>query len=86
MKLSMEMALMELGNQYIAVPVNRGPVNKLVRLNDTGKVIFNGITEGLEEDAIVRRITEEYAVSESDAYSAVRKVIELLRKEGILEK
>ena len=86
MKLITDMIIMEVGEGFVAIPaVAEEGKNVLIRLNETGKVIFQGIADGSEEDEIVQRLTDEYEVSEATARNAVRKVAKQLLEGGLLK-
>lgn len=86
MKLKREMILLELGDEYMAVPaVAEQGKKRMVRLNETGKDVFSGILQGLEEEEIAQSLMEKYKVDGPVARKAVQKVVEQLRKGGILE-
>ena len=87
MKLKSKMTLMELGTSYVAVPVEQKTENDhyLIRLNETGKSVWEGLTEGLSAEAIAERLTQQYDVELDRAMKAVQNVIKSLREGGLLE-
>lgn len=88
MKLKDNWTLTELGDKYVAVPVQGGGDNfsGIVRLNETGKDIWQGISDGLGEDEIADRLADTYeGLDKQRALDAVRKVIETLKDGGLLE-
>ena len=57
----------------------------IVRLNDTGGFIWNGISEGLDERQIAKRLTEEYSGVDFDgALKQVQSMIARLTEAGLL--
>ena len=87
MKLKEKWELTEMEGEYVVVPTenNADGFCGIVRLNETGKDIWLGLAEGLDEDAIAARLTESYAVDLNRAKKAVKAVIEKLTAEGLIE-
>lgn len=88
MKIKITMVMSALGEEYILVPVggSESSFHGLIRLNETGAEIWKGISQGLDEKQIVSRLLAEYdGVDEETARRAVRKIIDQLKAEGILE-
>lgn len=56
----------------------------MVRLNTTGKQIWQGISEGMTAQEIAHRLTLEYAISEDDALKDVKDMIEHMKQAGFL--
>ena len=88
MILSKDWVLTELAGEYVAVPTAAvSSFRGIVRLNETGADIWNGLAEGKTEQEIAEKLVSEYADLSSDkALQAVRDVIAVLLKEGLLEK
>lgn len=57
----------------------------MVKLNDTGCEIWQGLTEGLTEEEIVKKLTEKYEVEEEKAASDVAAIIVKMQEAGFLE-
>lgn len=88
MKISKDWVLTELAGGYVAVPVgaNTKNFNGIVKLNETGKDIWNALAEGLDEDAISEKLVGEYeGLTREKALDDVKKVIAKLRAEGLIE-
>ena len=88
MNIKKDWILTELAGEYVAVPVgeNTKEFRGMIKLNETGRDIWNGLVEGLDEDAIAKKMVNEYeGLSEEKAVMYVRKVIEKLQAEGLLE-
>ena len=88
MKLKEGWTLTELAGEYVAVPTGESAktFSGIVRLNETGRDIWQGLADGLDEDGIAYRLTELYdGIDHDTAKSAVQKVFAKLMKEGLLE-
>ncbi len=87
MKINKNFVLTELSDTYIAVPVgdDAQEMQAVVRLNKTGKTIWEALTEGADESTVVRIIKERYDIDETTASADVHAVIERLREAGIVE-
>lgn len=88
MKIKEGFVLTSVADDYIAVPTGATAESfkGIIRLNDTGAVIFRGLQEGLDESQIVKRITDQYDnVDLERARSAVDDIVNKLRESGILE-
>ena len=57
----------------------------MVKLNDTAANIWNYIAEGKGEDEIVAAMLEEYEVDEAKLRDDVKKTIEILVAQGLVE-
>lgn len=88
MKISKNWMLTELAGGYVAVPVgeNIKNFNGIIKLNETGKDIWNALAEGLDEEAIAERLVGEYeGLDREKALEDVRKIVAKLRSEGLIE-
>lgn len=56
----------------------------MVKLNGTGRDIWQGLTEGLTEEEIVEKIVEKYEVDAAKAAEDIRRLTDELEKEGFL--
>ena len=87
MKLKEGWVLTEMDGDYIVVPTKASAesFSGIVRLNETGKDIWQGLEEGLEEDALVEKLLGLYdGVDRDRARQAVRNVVAKLKQEGLL--
>lgn len=78
--------LRKLGNEYVAVAMGkaRKSFNGLIRMNDTGKILWDCLKEDRTEEELVKYLTAEYEVSEAEAGADVHAFAEKLKKAGIL--
>ena len=86
MKLIANIQMMELGSEYIAIPLGNyaEKIHGVIRLNETGKYIWDFLSEGLDETEIAKKLTSEYDIDEKSALEDVREVINKLKKEGLI--
>lgn len=87
MKLKDGWVLTTVAGEYVAVPVgaSAGEFRGVVRLNETGRDIWNGVAEGLDETAIAERILRDYTgLTPERALEDVRKIVAVLQAEGLL--
>ena len=77
-----------MGDEFVLVPVGDAAkdIHGIVRLNDTGSFIWKGIEQGLDEQEIARRLTQEYQGVDLDgALAAVRNLVRRLRDAKLVE-
>ena len=87
MKIKSGFVLRELAGQSIVIALGEASktFNGMIKLNDTGKVIWNMLSEGNEASAIVDKFVAEYDVDRETAERDVNTFIEALRGADILE-
>ena len=56
----------------------------MIKLNDTGKIIWEGVADGKSQDEIVECIVSEYDVEEERAKSSVEKFISDMMDKGFI--
>lgn len=86
MKLNYQIILQELGETIVAV-IKDHETQQVVhayKMNETGAFIINQINAGLDETAIVKRMSEEFAVSSDLAKQEVHEFIDMLKNKGII--
>lgn len=79
---------MEMAGEYVAVPCQTedNSFRGVVRLNETGKTIWDGLLAEKTEEEIAGQMVKEYRnLSLERALSDVKKVIHVLQSEGLLE-
>ena len=59
--------------------------NGMIRLNETGKFLWDALSKGAEEDELVSKILEEYEIDEATARADVKAFVEKLKGVGALE-
>ena len=87
MKIKSGFVVREIAGQSVVIALgDAGKIfNGLIKLNETGRMIWDMLTVGAEFDAIVDRLCEEYEVERSVLAADCDKFIKLLQENNILE-
>lgn len=87
MKASNDFILREIAGEALLVPVGNAAAkfNGLITLNETGKTIFEALSQETEPEALVRAVTTEYDVDAETARADVEDFLRQLRQLGALE-
>lgn len=88
MKLIKDVALTPLAEEYVAVPLGEAAkrITGVVRLNKTGKEIWDGLARGQTEEAIADALLEKYdGVDRETALGYIREIVAKLEQAGYLE-
>lgn len=77
----------KVAGQDIVVPVEEmsKKFKGMVRLNDTGRFLYDILVDGSDEDALVKAILDEYEVDEQTAREDVKKFVKSLLEVGAIE-
>lgn len=74
------------GNTYVvATGALSKKFNGIITLNETGKLIWQSLTEGATRDEIIEKILSEYEAERATVENDVDTFIEKLEKDGVLE-
>ena len=86
MKLRYNFVVRSIDGRPVAVAVGKdnAEFNGMIRLNDTGKFIFDLLSVDTTEADIVAGLTNNYDVDMSEAESAVKEFLQKLRDNGLL--
>lgn len=57
----------------------------MIKLNSTGKEIWQMLTDGSDEDAICAAFAEKYDVDKDSVVSDVKRFVDVVRNAGLLE-
>lgn len=78
--------LRKLGSEYVAVAMGaaRKSFNGLIRMNDTGKFLWECLKKEQTEAELVHALMSEYEVTEAEAAADVTAFVTKLDKAGIL--
>lgn len=81
-----DMILTEIEGEYYAVPTGAAAkrFSGMIRMNRTGKRIFELLLEGMDEDVVAQTLTEEFDVDEKTARENVRSILEKLQGAGVI--
>ena len=88
MKIKNGFVAKEIAGQYVVVALGQASkiFNGIVKLNESGKFIWDMLVKGAEKDDIVKALLEEYeGVDEATATADVDRFIGELRGANILE-
>lgn len=87
MKIKEGFVLREIAGQTIVVALGEATktFNGMIKLNDTGKLIWTMLSEGAEKSDIVKRMTDEYEVDAETVERDVDRFINTLQGANILE-
>ncbi len=87
MKIKNGFVAKEIAGQYVVVALGKASkvFNGIIKLNDSGKFIWDMLVEGAEKQEIVDALLGEYDVDASVAEADVGKFINELKGANILE-
>ena len=57
----------------------------MIKLNETGKIVWESISDGKSKDEIVKRIIDEFEVDKARAESGVNAFINNMVEKGFIE-
>ena len=78
--------LREVAGQYVVIATGEATehFHGMIRLNETGKDIWQALAHGCSEGEIAERITEIYSVDIEKAAADVRAMLEQMEQAGFL--
>lgn len=87
MKLKQNYLLVEVGGKHVAVTADggEGASRKIIRLNETGKLIWDCIEKGMDIASIIDTILVQYDVDKATAAGAVERFMRQMIDAGIVE-
>ncbi len=87
MKIKEGFVLKEIAGQYVVIALGAASrvFNGIIKLNESGKFIWDLMTDDIEKDAIVSALLDEYDVTREIAEKDVDKFINELKGANILE-
>ena len=76
----------KISGQNVAVAIGEASksFHGMIKLNDTGLIIWNALAKDVTEDDIVAAILEQYDVSREQASEDVHNFVEVLKDAGIV--
>ena len=86
MRVSNEMLLREIAGEYILIPIGQTAlrVHGMIRLSESGLLLWKKLQNGTTEEEMVNSILEEYIIDRETAIKEVRAFIGQMRRIGIL--
>lgn len=87
MKIKEDFILRKIADSYVVVPVNSMTLdfNGIINLNETGAFLFELLQQGATKDELLKKMIEEYSVSQKKASDDIDIFIEKVREADILE-
>ncbi len=87
MKINENFLLRDVAGQKVVLPVGEAAerFNGMIRLNDTGILLWTLLEQETNEEALLAAMLKEYEIDEETARADIHRFIETLRKAGILE-
>lgn len=87
MKIKQGFVMRDVAGQAVAIATGEASksFHGMVKLNDTGAVIWNGIEKGLDEAEIAEQLTASYDVEVDQALKDVESFIARMRDAGLVE-
>lgn len=87
MKVKEGFIMKKMGTQAVVVAVGSASkvFNGMVKLNDTGELMWEKLLDGATKEELVEAILEKYEVSEEVVSKDVDHFLETLKKPGIIE-
>lgn len=86
MKIKNGFVLREVAGQYMVIATGEASkdFHGMIKLNDTGKEIWQGLQEGLSVAEIAKRIQEKYEIEYEKAVEDTENFVEKIREAGFL--
>ncbi len=77
----------KIGNQFMAVPVGSrtSEVHGIIALSESGVLLWSALESGADEAALADILTEHYEVEPSVAMEDVKKFLDGLQNQGVLQ-
>ena len=87
MKLKSGFILRKVADTYVVVAIGAEAKkhNVMITLNETGALLWEKLSEGADEKALVDAILEVYDIDEATACMDVTKFIEKVKSEDLIE-
>lgn len=86
MKMKAGFVMREVAGQYVVIAIGEASktFHGMIKLNSTGKDIWEAVQDGLTEEQIVARLQDKYQVELEQVEQDVREFLDSMRKVGIL--
>jgi hypothetical protein len=87
MKLNENFVLRQVAGTWVVLPLLHDTVdfNGVIRLNDSGVMLWQTLEQGGDREALVHALTSTYEVSAEQAANDVDEFLETLAKAGCIE-
>lgn len=86
MKLKSDFLLRKIAGTYIVVPVGERVIDfkGMIKLNDSGKFLWDCLVEDISTDELLRRFMDEYEVDEATAKTDISAFLNQSREVGLI--
>ena len=86
MKMKSGFVMREVAGQYVVIAIGEASktFHGMIKLNSTGKDIWEGLEKGLEEQQIVDLLMDKYQVSQEQVREDVQEFLKQMKEVGIL--
>ena len=87
MKIREGFLLRSVDDEHVVVAIGKASVllNGIIKLNDSGVMLWNLLQEGADAECLALCLEKEYGISDERATADVTKFLETLRKANCLE-
>lgn len=87
MKIKEGFVMREVAGQNVVIAVGEASrqFHGMIYLNDTGKCIWTGVQEGLDEAAIANKIVQSYDVDVEKVSQDVHEMVQQMLDAGVIE-
>lgn len=87
MKINKNFALRKVANAWVVLPLAEATVNLngMMKLNESGVMLWNALADGCDFERLVSLITEEYDVTLEQAKVDVDEFISKLKNAGCID-
>lgn len=77
----------EVAGQAVIIPDGEKNVEftGMIKLNETGKLIWEALTNGDSQEAIATKIADEYGITKDKALGDVQSFVMKMKEEGFIE-
>lgn len=86
MKMKSGFVMREVAGQYVVIAIGEASktFHGMIKLNSTGKDIWEGLESGFEEQQIVDLLMDKYQVSQEQVREDVQEFLKQMKEVGIL--
>ena len=86
MKLKYQFMIQKVGDHYMAVDVSgdNSDFKGVIKLNETGKFIFECLKEDISIDDLIAKVMNEFDGTKEDVGSSIKEYCQTLQDKGLL--
>lgn len=86
MRVNSNFVLKKLGDMSVIIPVGQKAVdmNSILNLNETGLLLYEGLVNNLDNEALIKLLMEEYDISQNEASLDVLEFVNKLIELGVV--